>query len=179
MSPVAILLADGFDESEYLVPAGVLRQAGYAIEIVGIFGRSRIYGRHSGREVQTDIRAADAVAEHYDALIIPGGRSPDLLMEDPEVLDFVRRFARTGRPIAAICHGPLVLAAAGVIRNRTITAWPTVRRALALVGANVLNQPVVVDGPFITSRTPVDLDAFCSAILAQLGEAPSLHVLRS
>ena len=169
MTYVAFLLADGFDEAEYQVPAGALQQAGYAVEVLGIAGHTRVYGKHH-KPVTTDGRIADADPKRYAALVIPGGHSPDRLMEDPVVLDFVRAFARTGRPIAAICHGPLVLAAAGVLRGRQITAWPTVRRALALVGANVVNRPVVVDPPFITSRTPVDLDAFCAALLARLGK---------
>jgi protease I len=102
-------------------------------------------------------------------LVIPGGQSPDHLRADPRFVQFVKRFDATGRPLAAVCHGPQLLITAGLVRGRTLTAWKTIQEDLRQIGATVKDEPVVTDGNWITSRQPSDLEAFSQAILAALG----------
>src|SRR5689334_24281649 len=103
-------------------------------------------------------------------LLIPGGHSPDHLRMDESVVRFVRRFWETGKPVAAICHGPQLLIDADVVRGVTLTSWPSVRKDLENAGARWVDQPVVEDGRLITSRKPADLDAFCAAVLGRLSQ---------
>ena len=118
--------------------------------------------------MRTTAAAKDRDPTSYDALLIPGGYSPDQLRVDDDVVNFVKRFAATQRPIAAVCHGPQLLIEAGVVEGRTLTSWPSVRTDLRNAGAEVVDQEVCVDGNLITSRKPEDLDAFCRALLEQL-----------
>jgi protease I len=102
--------------------------------------------------------------------LIPGGHSPDLLRVDDRFVEFVRAFDATGRPLAAVCHGPQLLLTAELQVGRTLTAWPTVQGDLRQAGAKVVDRDVVVDDNWITSRKPEDLDAFTSKFIEQLGE---------
>jgi protease I len=111
----------------------------------------------------------EAKVGDYDLLFLPGGHSPDNLRADKRFVDFVRDFEQTGKPIAAVCHGPQLLAAAHLVKGRTLTAWKTVQDDLRQMGANVKDEAVVVDRNWITSRQPADLDQFSNAILATLG----------
>jgi protease I len=106
--------------------------------------------------------------EDYDALLIPGGYSPDHLRADPRFPAFVKQFNATGQPLAAVCHGPQLLITAGLVRGRTMTAWKTIQEDLRQIGANVVDREVVVDGSWITSRQPSDLEAFSQALLRAL-----------
>lgn len=107
--------------------------------------------------------------DDYDCLFIPGGYSPDQLRADPRFVAFTRDFVRSGKLVAAVCHGPQLLITADVVRGRTMTAWRTVQVDLRLAGASVRDEPVVIDGNLITSRQPDDLEAFSQAILDHLG----------
>src|SRR5690606_13048804 len=103
-----------------------------------------------------------------DALVVPGGYSPDHLRTSRSVVEFVRRFAQTGRPIAAVCHGPQLLIEAELVAGREMTSWPSVRKDLENAGARWRDAEVVVDGNLIASRKPEDLEAFCNAVLERL-----------
>ena len=97
----------------------------------------------------------------YDALVLPGGQiNPDKLRLEPQAVDFVREFARSGKPVAAICHGPWTLIEAGVVQGKHMTSWPSLKTDLRNAGAEWQDSEVVVDGNFITSRKPDDLKAF-------------------
>jgi protease I len=115
--------------------------------------------------------AGDADPTRFDALLVPGGWSPDRLRTDEDVVDFVRRFAATGRPVAAICHGPQLLIEADAVKGRTLTSYASVRTDLRNAGATWKDAEVVIDANLVTSRTPDDLGAFCEALLQKLEHA--------
>lgn len=168
---VAFLLGAGFEDSEFQKPYDMLQHGGFHVEILGKKAGEVVKGYKHGTEVTIDTAASDADPESYVALVIPGGRSPDDLRSDAKVVDFVRRFEATGRPLAAVCHGPQLLMAARVVSGRTLTAWPTVQRDLELIpGVTVRDEPVVVDDNLITSRKPEDLDDFSEKILEKIRE---------
>lgn len=169
MATVAFLLASGFEESEFRIPFEGLRQAGHAVVILGTRAHALVRGKHGKDQATIDDAAADRRPEEFDALVIPGGKSPARLRTDPRVVAFVGHFAATGRPLAAICHGPELLAAAGVVAGRTLTSWPAIRHELEAHGARWLDAPVVTDRGFITSRKPLDVAAFTAAIRQALG----------
>jgi protease I len=165
---VALLLGQGFEDSEFRVPYDRLRSAGHVVEIIGTKPGEELAG-YKGKEKATAERSIDEVRpEDYDALLIPGGQSPDHLRADPRFVEFVKRFDRTGRPLAAVCHGPQLLISAGLVGGRTVTAWKTIQEDLRQIGANVVDRPVVVDGNWITSRQPQDLEEFSAALLQAL-----------
>lgn len=131
--------------------------------------RGRIRGMNlhepAGR-VHVDRTVDEARAAEYDALLVPGGFiSPDLLRQSAAARDLVRVFDATNKPIASICHGPWVLASAGMLRNRTLTSWPGIRDDLVNAGATWIDEPVVRDGNLLTSRGPQDLAPFVRALV--------------
>jgi protease I len=118
-----------------------------------------------------DTTAAQASAEDYDALILPGGTvNADRLRMDADVLDFVRQIFDAGKPVGVICHGPWTLVEAGVVKGRTLTSYPSLRTDIRNAGGNVVDQEVVTDQGLVSSRNPHDLPAFCAAIVAQFAE---------
>jgi protease I len=165
---IACLLADGFEDSEFRVPYDRLRDAHYDVEIVGARAGQELSGYKKHETATTDLSIDDADPESYDGLLIPGGQSPDHLRADPRFVDFVKKFDATGRPLAAVCHGPQLLLSAELQRGRTLTAWSTVQGDLRQAGAHVKDEPVVVDGNWITSRKPDDLAAFSSKLIEEL-----------
>ncbi len=139
--------------------------------MVTVFGADPglgVNGKRGETRIEFDESASSVVPESFDALVIPGGHSPDRLRLDARLVDFVRRFSGTGRPVAAICHGPQLLIEADVVRDRTLTSWPSIRRDLENAGATWIDRELVEDGNLITSRKPEDLEAFCRAIESQL-----------
>ena len=113
-----------------------------------------------------DALVRSASVDDYDALLLPGGTvNPDKLRLDPGAVRFVREFVESGKPVAAICHGPWTLLEAGVVRERTVTSYPSIRTDLLNAGATVVDQEVATDGNLITSRSPKDLPAFCAALI--------------
>ncbi|OGI44946.1 MAG: protease [Candidatus Muproteobacteria bacterium RBG_16_65_31] len=160
---VLIISADRFEDTELLVPYYRLREDGMEVDIASL-RRGPIRGKH-GYEVEADL-AVDAVRpEQYDALVLPGGGAPATLREDKTVLAVVHHFFDTGKPVAAICHGPQILISAGLLRGRTATCYKTVVAELKAAGAHYKDAEVVVDGNLITSRQPSDLPAFLGATL--------------
>jgi protease I len=167
---VACLLAQGFEDSEFRIPYDRLRQAGYDVEIIGTGAGDKLEGEHQKETAMTDLGIDDAQVEDYEGLLIPGGYSPDKLRADERFVAFVKEFDRTGRPLAAVCHGPQLLLAAELQRGRTLTAWKTIQSDLRQAGAKVQDQEVVVDRNWITSRKPDDLEAFSSKFLEELSD---------
>ncbi len=166
MSKIAVVLADDFEDVEFSTPKAALVEAGHDVEVIGV-ECGAVIGKH-GTEVSIDLAVADADPDDYAALLIPGGFSPDHLRTDDDIVAFVASFARSERPIAAVCHAPSLLIEAGVVEGRTMTSWPSIRTDLANAGATVVDQEVVVDGPFITSRNPDDLVAFSTTLVNSL-----------
>lgn len=175
---IAVLVADGFEEAELAVPAAALRAEGAEVEIVSL-RRGRIRGvrlHEPVSRVQVDRIVAEAHPEDYDGLFIPGGFiSPDLMRQSSEALDFVRAFDVVRKPIATLCHGPWLLASAGLLEGRRLTSWPGVRDDVVNAGGTWFDEEVTRDGNWVTSRGPQDLVAFVHAItdlFAELGPIP-------
>ncbi|MBV9865596.1 MAG: type 1 glutamine amidotransferase [Abitibacteriaceae bacterium] len=165
---IAALVADGFEQVELTIPMYALRLAGAQVEIISLrHGRIRGVNLHEpARRVGVDKTVEEADPNAYDALLLPGGFiNPDLLRQSQRAREFVRAFDTAGKPIASLCHGPWVLASAGLLQGRTLTSWPGVRDDLVNAGATWLDQEVVRDGNLVTSRGPQDLKPFVQEVL--------------
>jgi protease I len=161
---VAILVADGFEQVEMTQPRQALHEAGARTEIVSPEKDALVRGwKHIdwGDPFPIDLSLVEADAHAFDALLLPGGvLNPDRLRIHDLALEFVRAFARGGKPIAAICHAPWTLISAGLVKGRRLTSWPSVRLDLENAGAQWVDEEAVVDGSLITSRKPGDIPAF-------------------
>lgn len=164
---VLIISADGFEDTELLVPWYRLREAGITVDIASS-RKGMLSGKH-GYEVTANLGIDEVEARAYALLILPGGKAPAKLREDQRVLDVARAFFAADKPVAAICHGPQILASAGLLKGRTATCYKTVASELQEAGAQYLDRELVVDGNLITSRQPDDLPAFTREIMARLG----------
>lgn len=170
---VAILSADGFEESELTAPKKALETAGATVLVVSPSSGSIKGMKHDqpGRTITVDVELSKANADDFDALVIPGGLlNPDTLRTDEKALDFTRAFFDAGKPVGAICHGPQVLISAELVKGRKMTAVKAVRTDLQNAGAEVFDEEVIVDKGLVTSRTPDDLPAFCDALIEEFGE---------
>jgi protease I len=170
---IALLLDDQFEDSEFRVPYDRLRQAGHEVVIVGREANKEVAGKRGKEKVKTEVSGKDVSADEFDAVVIPGGYSPDRLRTDPKLVGLTREAFIRGKPVAAVCHGPWMLAEADIADERTLTSWPSIRTDLINAGARWVDREVVEDGNLITSRKPEDLAAFTAAILRQLeGKIP-------
>lgn len=169
---VAILAADGVERVELVQPRDALRAAGARTDLISIDEgtvEARDHDLEPAGEYPVDLLVGSASVADYDALVLPGGTvNPDKLRLDADAVGFVRAFVESGKPVAAICHGPWTLVEADVLKGRTLTSYPSIRTDLANAGATVVDEPVVVDGNLITSRRPGDLPAFCAAVVDAL-----------
>jgi len=165
---IAILATDGFEQSELTEPRQNLERAGARTEVLSI-KEGEIKGwNHTdwGEKIKVDRLVSAANPADYDALLLPGGvMNPDKLRANESAVDLVRRFANSGKTVAAICHGPWTLVEAGVVRGKTMTSWPSIHTDLINAGARWVDEQVVTDGNFITSRKPDDIPAFSKAII--------------
>jgi protease I len=173
---VAVLAADGFEKVELTVPVAVLKAAGAEVEIVSLrHGRIRGVNLHepAGR-VAVDRTVEQAHVADYDVLFVPGGFiNPDLLRQSDAARDFVRTFEALRKPIATLCHGPWVLASAGVLRGRVLTSWPGIRDDMVNAGATWLDRPVVRDHNLVSSRGPQDLKPFIEEMISLFAGDPA------
>jgi protease I len=171
---VAILLADGFEQVEMTGPREALDQAGAKTDLISL-ASDRVQGwNHFDKAdyFKVDVQVDSADPKNYDALLLPGGvANPDQLRMNPKAVQFVRSFFDEGKPVAAICHGPWLLAEADVLRGRTVTSWPSIRTDLRNAGANVVDREVVVDHGLITSRKPQDIPSFNQKIIEEFSHA--------
>ena len=174
---IGFLAADGVEKVELEEPRSVLRQAGAEIEVLSLKPgeiQARDHDLEPAGRFGVDRVVSDASVDEFDALVLPGGTvNPDKLRLDDSAVAFVRDFVGSGKPVAAICHGPWTLVEAGVVAGRTLTSYPSIRTDLRNAGANVVDQEVVVDGNMISSRSPADLPAFCSTIVKQFAQGPA------
>jgi protease I len=172
---VAILVADGFDQSEMMRPRQALEDAGATVHLVSPV-EGTVKGWIKGNwadEFAVDVQLDAADASTYDALVLPGGTiNPDRLRRVPEAVQFVRDIYAAGKPVASICHGPWMLVEADVLRGRTATSFFSIKTDLKNAGANWVDQEVVVDDGIITSRNPDDLDAFNTAMIEEFARPP-------
>ncbi|MGA7887119.1 MAG: type 1 glutamine amidotransferase domain-containing protein [Acidobacteriaceae bacterium] len=170
---IAIVATDGFEQSELLEPKKALETAGAETEVIAPHsGEIRGWNKTDwGNKVKVDKTLSDARVEDYDALVLPGGvMNPDHLRMDEQAVQFVREFATTERPVAAICHGPWTLVEAGAVKGRTFTSWPSLKTDLKNAGATWVDEEVVVSGQFISSRKPDDIPAFTKTLIQMLEE---------
>jgi protease I len=170
---VAILVGDGFEESELVEPRLALEAAGAAVTIVGVDDKAKLKirgkrGLDEGNSVKAEELVADCTAEDFDALLIPGGQSPDHIRMNKEVQRFVREFDITKKPIFAICHGPQILISAQLVRGRQLTGFHSISDDIRNAGGLFRDQPVVTDSNWLTSRNPHDLPMFNRAIIEKL-----------
>jgi len=171
MQRVLIIATDGFEQSELMEPKRLLEEAGAEVTVASLRpGEIRGWDKENwGESVAVDLLVGNVSAEDYDALLLPGGQiNPDVLRTQRAVIELIREFDAAGKPIAAICHAPWLLAEADLIEGRTVTSWPSIRTDLANAGAAVVDEAVVVDGNLITSRKPDDIPAFTEALMAAL-----------
>ncbi len=160
---VAILITEGFHDAETLDPKEYLADRGASVTVIGP-EVATVGAYNSDVEVDIEKAVADVSIDDFDALVIPGGQSPDNLRQYDEVVDFARDFFNTGKPVAAICHGPQVLVTAGVLEQRTATCFGDMSYELKEAGAEYVDEELVIDGNLITSRVPDDLPVFSEAI---------------
>jgi protease I len=165
---IAVLAADGFEKVELTVPVTALRAARADVDIISLrAGHIRGVNLHEpASRVAVDHTLSDVSVDDYDALLIPGGFiNPDLLRQSAEAREFVRSFDASGKPIATLCHGPWLLSSAGLTPGRRMTSWPGVRDDLVNAGATWLDEAVVRDRNWLTSRGPQDMVPFVRALL--------------
>ncbi|PZT90234.1 MAG: protease [Citromicrobium sp.] len=171
---IMILATDGFEQSELMKPKAAVEEAGYQTTVVSLEA-GEIKGwkdKDWGDTVAVDKTVGEiSSVDDYAALILPGGQmNPDILRMDKDAVALIRKFADAGKPVAAICHAPWLLAEAGLVEGKTVTTWPSIRTDLANAGANVVDEEAAVDGNLITSRNPDDIPAFSKALIDMLGK---------
>jgi len=171
---VAILATDGVEQVELEQPRKAVEDAGAQTALLSIkSGEIQAMNQdiEQGDTFTVDGQVSDASVDEYDALLLPGGTvNPDRLRMDEDAMRFVRDFFAAGKPVAAICHGPLSLIEADVARGRRVTSFPSIRTDLRNAGAEVVDEEVVTDNGLVTSRNPDDLPAFCAKIVEEFAE---------
>jgi len=182
---IAIIATQGVEQVELTSPRKALRKAGATVDLVSPHkllkgGKIRAWNLVDwGDSFRIDISLSNAKASNYDALHIPGGvMNPDTLRMDEDAVEFVRSFFEGGKPVSSICHGPWMLIQAEVVRGRTLTSWPSLKKDLRNAGANWVNEDVVEDRGLVTSRGPQDLPAFNKRIIDLFAGMP-LRVVKA
>ncbi|MDR6817283.1 protease I [Neorhizobium sp. 2083] len=170
---ILILAADGYERSELRVPMEELRKRGADVKIASIkAGEIKSWDKKDwGDTVPVDLEAKNVKAEEFDALVLPGGQiNPDILRNDEDAMKVVRDFVKSGKPVAAICHGPWLLVEADALRGRKATSYRSIRTDIRNAGASWKDEAVVVDNGIITSRSPEDLPQFVAKIVEEVQE---------
>jgi len=170
---VAIVATDMVEQVELLEPRKALDAAGATTELISIEpGEIQGFNHYDKADkIPVDRTIEEASADDYDALLLPGGvGNPDTLRMDENVVSFVRDFFEQGKPVAAICHGPWLLVEAGVVRDRTLTSWPSIQTDIRNAGGNRVDEEVVVDQGLVTSRKPDDIPAFNAKMIEEFAE---------
>jgi protease I len=170
---VAILVTDGFEQSELEEPRAALDEAKAATFVISPTNDAvKAWNKvEFGDAVKVDVLLRYADSDDYDALLLPGGvMNPDKLRQLPEAVEFVRAFFEKGKPVAAICHGPQILIDADVVRGRRLTSYPSIKADLINAGARWVDEKVVVDRGLVTSRKPDDIPDFNKKMIEQFAE---------
>jgi protease I len=173
MARIMFIVASDFEDSEFRVPYDRVQQAGHEAIIVSTQAGKQLKGKKGKETITADKAATEVSVDEFDALVIPGGYSPDHLRMDADVVGLVQEFFQQDKPIAAICHAGWLLAEADIVDGRTVTSWPSIKTDLLNAGANWVDREVVEDGNLITSRKPDDLPAFSEALLRQIDQGIS------
>lgn len=170
---VAFLATDGVEQVELTRPWEAIRNAGAEITLVSLEPGSIQGYNHldKGDSFDVDATVDEVSASDFDGLVLPGGvANPDALRTNEAAVDFVRAFFQQSKPVAAICHAPWILIEANVVRNRTLTSWPSLQTDIRNAGGHWVDEEVHVDSGLVTSRKPDDLDAFCDKAIEELSE---------
>ncbi|SFZ92357.1 protease I [Flaviramulus basaltis] len=170
---IAILATDGFEKSELFKPLEALKNEGATVHIISNKdGEIKSWDKTNwGKTVKVDKKIKDVNESDYNALVLPGGvMNPDTLRINDAALKFIQDFFKSGKPVAAICHAPWLLISAGVVENRKITSYKSIKDDLVNAGANWMDEEVVVDNGLVTSRNPNDLPAFCKKLIEEVSE---------
>ncbi len=182
MAKVAFIVDELFEDSEFRIPYEAVKLAGHEPLIIGLKRGKELKGKKGKETIKVEAGIDDVSPADFALLVIPGGYSPDHLRGDPRMVEFVRGIAAADKTIAAVCHGGWMLAEADLLEGRTVTSWPSIKTDLVNAGATWVDQELVEDGNFITSRKPEDLEAFAKAIVRHLGSrkraqepAPTVH----
>lgn len=180
MAKIAFLTAsEGIERVELTEPWKAVTDAGFTAELLSPeAGEVQLFNHLDKADTQkVDLEVSKANVDDYAALVLPGGvANPDALRLDEGAVTFVKEFAKTGRPIAAICHAPWMLVEAGLVKGRKVTSFPSVATDIRNAGGEWVDEEVVVDGNLITSRNPDDLPAFDKALLDEVKTGDSLKV---
>ena len=169
MANIAFLIDNDFEDSEFRDPYDAVTKAGHTAVVLGLEKGKQVAGKKGKETVTVDAGPESAKVDDFDAVVVPGGYSPDKVRTDTDLVGLVRGAVDAGKPVAAICHAGWVLAEADVVRGRRVTSVKNIRTDLVNAGASWVDEEVVEDGGLITSRTPADLPAFNAALLRRLG----------
>jgi protease I len=179
-SRILIVATDGFEEWELFGPRQILQQRGAEVVLASLTRDPIQATVHDdpGKTIRPDITIEEANPDDFDALILPGGvRNPDHLRIHRNVIALIEGFAKEGKPIGAICHGPWLLVEADLLRGRKATSWPSIRTDLRNAGANVVDEAAVTDANIVTSRNPDDVEAFTNALIDLIEMAPEVETI--
>lgn len=173
---VAIITDNGFEEVELTGPRQALLEAGAEVHIISMQETVKAWNHdHWSIELKADKNIKDVSPEDYDALMIPGGViNPDTMRSQPEYVSFAQHFLETGKPLAAICHGPQLLIETGMLDGREMTSYPSIQTDLKNAGASWHDREVVTDNGLVTSRSPKDLPAFNEKMIEEIAEGQHL-----
>ena len=169
MSRIAVIIADLFEDSEYTEPVKAFKDNGHQVSNIGLVPGQTVKGKKKNTPVVIDQNFDTISVDDFDAMLIPGGYSPDKLRANDHAVRFTKAFVESGKPVFSICHGPQILITADVLKGRIITGYKSIIQDIKNAGATFIDQEVVVDSNLITSRTPDDLPAFIHASLEKLG----------
>jgi protease I len=183
---ILILATDGFEQSELLLPLEQLRAKGATVDVVApektrepgviVAWDGAAEPEDWGQKVKVDRKLSEVQEQDYDALVLPGGViNPDQLRVNTAAVELVKRFAASGKVVAAVCHGPWLLVEAGLAKGRRMTSFTSIRTDVQNAGATWLDEEVVTDQGIITSRSPKDLDAFVAKIVEEVQEGKHGH----
>lgn len=168
MSKIAVIITNMFEDSEYSKPVNAFKKAGHKIIHVGLKEGEVVKGKKKGTLVKIDKAVTDVSVDDFDALLIPGGYSPDKLRANEDAVKFTKEFAESGKPIFSICHGPQLLITAQALKGRKITGWKSIIQDIKNAGAEFIDQEVVEDENLVSSRHPGDIPAFIRTSLKKL-----------
>ncbi len=168
MSKIAVIIDDWFEDSEYFKPVGAFSVAGHKIINVGLRKGKIVESKKEGKKVDIDKSVDEVSVDDFDALLIPGGYSPDRLRAHESPVDFVREFVKSGKPVFSICHAPQLLITAKVLERKKITGWKSIIQDIKNAGGLYRDEEVVIDDNIVSSRSPKDLNAFIKKSLEKM-----------